>query len=79
VFPDPGVEKIDRLKPLFTNKPTVENPPKIPEKIQWVQPALVCEVAFAEWTVDGELRQTAFLGWREDKNPEEVVIEGSPS
>jgi bifunctional non-homologous end joining protein LigD len=27
-------ETIERLKPLFTDKPTVENPPKIPEKIQ---------------------------------------------
>jgi ATP-dependent DNA ligase len=34
-----------------------------------------CEVAFAEWTLDGELRQTTFSGWRDDKNPEEVVIE----
>jgi bifunctional non-homologous end joining protein LigD len=48
---------------------------KIPEEIQWVQPKLVCEVAFAEWTEDGELRQTTFLGWRGDKNPKEVVIE----
>jgi bifunctional non-homologous end joining protein LigD len=39
-----------------------------------VEPKLVCEVAFAEWTLDGELRQTTFLGWREDKSPEEVVI-----
>ncbi len=45
-------ETIKRLNPLFTNKPTVENPPKIPEKIQWVRPELVCEVAFAEWTLD---------------------------
>jgi bifunctional non-homologous end joining protein LigD len=37
-------EAIDRLRPFFTNKPPVENPPKIPEKIQWVAPKLVCEV-----------------------------------
>jgi hypothetical protein len=30
----------------------VENPPKICEKIQWVGPKLVCEVAFAEWIED---------------------------
>jgi ATP-dependent DNA ligase len=34
----------------------------------------LCEVAFAEWTQDGELRQTTFLGWRDDKNPAEVVL-----
>jgi bifunctional non-homologous end joining protein LigD len=50
---------------------------RFPEKIQWVQPRLVCEVAFAEWTQDGELRQTVFLGWRDDKSPAEVVIETS--
>jgi bifunctional non-homologous end joining protein LigD len=65
-FSEKGLkEALDRLKPLFTDKPTVENPPKIPEKIQWVRPNLVCEVAFAEWTTDGELRQTTFLGLRE--------------
>jgi bifunctional non-homologous end joining protein LigD len=74
-FSEKGLaDAIDRLKPFFTDKPPVENPPKIPEKIQWVQPRLVCEVAFAEWTLDGELRQTTFLGWRDDKSPEEVVI-----
>jgi hypothetical protein len=41
-------EAVDRLKPFFTGKSPFENPPKIPEKIQWVKPAFVCEVAFAE-------------------------------
>jgi ATP-dependent DNA ligase len=35
----------------------------------------VCEVAYAERTEDEQLRQTTFLGWRDDKNPEEVVLE----
>ena len=70
-FSEKGLkEAIDRLKPLFIDESPVENPPKIPEKIQWVKPAFVCEVAFAEWTQDGELRQTAFLGWRDDKTPD---------
>ena len=75
-FTEKGLkEAIDRLKPFFTDKSPFENPPRIPEKIQWVKPAFVCEVAFAEWTLDGELRQTTFLGWRDDKDPEEVVLE----
>jgi bifunctional non-homologous end joining protein LigD len=74
-FSEKGMrETIDRLKPLFTDQLPVENPPRIPEKIQWVQPKLVCEVAFAEWTEDGQLRQTTFLGWREHKNAKEVVL-----
>jgi ATP-dependent DNA ligase len=75
-FSEKGMrDTIERLKPLFTDKPTVENPPKIPEKIQWVRPKPVCEVAYAQWTEDEQLRQTTFLGWRNDKIPEEVVLE----
>jgi bifunctional non-homologous end joining protein LigD len=75
-FSEKGLaEAVRRLRPFFTNTATVENPPTIPEKIQWVEPRFVCEVAFAEWTEDGELRQTTFLGWRDDKSPEEVVLE----
>jgi bifunctional non-homologous end joining protein LigD len=74
-FSEKGLqETMERLRPLFIDRVPVENPPKIPERIQWVRPNLVCEVAFAEWTLDGELRQTTFLGWRDDKNPEEVAL-----
>jgi bifunctional non-homologous end joining protein LigD len=41
----------------------------------WIAPRLVCQVRFAEWTRDHHLRQPAFLGLREDKNPREVVRE----
>jgi bifunctional non-homologous end joining protein LigD len=68
-------ETLERLSPLFTTKSPFDNPPKIPEKIQWVKPRLVCEVAFAEWTDDEQMRQTTFLGLREDKNPKEVTCE----
>src|SRR5262245_18403851 len=37
----------------------------------WVEPSLVCEVRFTEWTDDGGLRHPAFLGLRDDKNPED--------
>jgi bifunctional non-homologous end joining protein LigD len=63
------------LKPFFIDKPPVENPPEIPEKIQWVAPKLVWEVAFAEWTENEQLRQTTFLGWRDDKKARGVVLE----
>jgi bifunctional non-homologous end joining protein LigD len=75
-FSEKGLqETIARLRPLFIDRAPVTNPPKIPEKIQWVKPKLVCEVAFAEWTQDRELRQTTFLGWRDDKSPEKVVLD----
>jgi bifunctional non-homologous end joining protein LigD len=37
----------------------------------WVEPNLVCEVRFTEWTKDGGIRHPAFLGLRADKRPEE--------
>jgi bifunctional non-homologous end joining protein LigD len=45
------------------------------KKSHWLQPELVCQVKFAEWTRDGKLRQPVFLGLREDKAAEEVVRE----
>ena len=41
----------------------------------WVEPSLVAQVRFAEWTADGVLRQPAFLGLRTDKRACEVVRE----
>ena len=39
---------------------------------RWVEPSLVGEVAFAEWTADGILRQPSWRGLRIDKEPAEV-------
>ena len=41
----------------------------------WVEPRLVAQVGFSEWTRDGRLRHPRFLGLREDKAAEEVVRE----
>jgi DNA ligase D-like protein (predicted ligase) len=41
----------------------------------WVEPRLVAEVAFSEWTRDGRLRHPSFLGLRTDKAAADVVRE----
>ena len=41
---------------------------------RWVEPALVAEVRFKEWTRDGQLRQPVFLRLREDKAPSEADL-----
>jgi bifunctional non-homologous end joining protein LigD len=41
----------------------------------WIEPKLVCQIRFTEWTRDGMLRQPSFLGLREDKPPREVIRE----
>ncbi len=45
------------------------------KRCTWLDPKLVCEIRFAEWTRDDHLRQPAFLGLREDKRAGEVVRE----
>jgi bifunctional non-homologous end joining protein LigD len=39
--------------------------------VHWVQPRLVAEVAFSEWTQNGQLRQPRYEGLRPDKKPRE--------
>ena len=45
------------------------------KRCRWVEPVLVCQVKFTEWTCDDRLRHPVFLGIREDKNAIEVVRE----
>jgi bifunctional non-homologous end joining protein LigD len=49
-------------------------PPPLKEA-KWVEPDLVAEVAFTEWTGAGILRHPSYKGLREDKDPKEVVRE----
>ena len=41
----------------------------------WVEPKLLCEVAFTEWTDDGRIRHPSFQGLREDKDASDVKQE----
>jgi bifunctional non-homologous end joining protein LigD len=43
--------------------------------VHWVQPRLVAQVGFSEWTTEGELRHPRFQGLRDDKDPADVVRE----
>jgi bifunctional non-homologous end joining protein LigD len=42
----------------------------------WLKPVLVAQIEFTEWTPDGHLRHSRFVGLREDKEAREVVREG---
>jgi bifunctional non-homologous end joining protein LigD len=44
--------------------------------VTWVEPVLVAQVGFTEWTGHGRLRHPRFLGLRDDKAAREVVREG---
>jgi len=49
--------------------------PRTNAKAHFVEPTLVAEIAFAEWTRDGHLRQPVFVGLRPDKRAKDVVRE----
>jgi len=57
----------EKLDPLVQNACPLRTKPKVNAPVQWVEPKLVCEVRFQEWTADGRMRQPIFLGLREDK------------
>jgi DNA ligase D-like protein (predicted ligase) len=63
-----------RLSRLARDSPPFElgGPPR---GAHWVEPELVAEIGFAEWTRDGKLRQPRYQGLRDDKPPREVVRE----
>ena len=72
------LKKIARSKVPFSDLPQ-PGPHGIPswemKRCTWVEPKLVAEVRFSEWTRDGHLRQPVFLGIRPDLSPLEVKRE----
>src|SRR6266566_423225 len=51
-------------------------PKGVPLKgVHWIEPRLVGQVQFSNWTSDGILRHAAFQGLREDEDPKEVTYD----
>jgi bifunctional non-homologous end joining protein LigD len=44
-------------------------------EVTWLEPRIVCQIRFNEWTEGGRLRQPVYLGLRRDKKAKEVVRE----
>jgi bifunctional non-homologous end joining protein LigD len=63
------------MGPLGQDAPTVKAPRAEARGAHWIKPRLVAEIAFTEMTDEGTLRHPSYLGMREDKKPEAVVIE----
>jgi bifunctional non-homologous end joining protein LigD len=69
-------ELADDLEPLHSkHNPFLAVPRADARHAHWVEPRLVGEVAFSEWTDDGRLRHPTWRGLRPDKSAEEVVAE----
>ncbi len=82
-FTDAEIERLlALLKPLERPDSRFAETPKMPRvrrsDVVWVEPRLVAEVEFAEWTREGRLRAPVYLGVREDKPASEVRKERAP-
>ncbi|MEW5982910.1 MAG: DNA ligase D [Acidobacteriota bacterium] len=63
------------LRPLVRKACPFAEPPDTAERATWVEPLLVADVRFAEWTPEGHLRHPVYLGLRDDVRPRAVVRE----
>ncbi len=82
-FSDAEIDRLlGLLRPLVRDTSPLAEEPKMPRvrrsDIVWVEPKLVAQVEFVEWTHDGRMRAPAYLGLREDKNADEVRREPVP-
>jgi ATP-dependent DNA ligase len=70
-----------RLDPLARPQSPLNAPPPrstrfgsplVLSRVHWVDPALVAEITYLTWTADNLLRQTVYVGLREDKPADQV-------
>jgi bifunctional non-homologous end joining protein LigD len=77
-----GFQKIRRTTSPFINLPEKRRgrwgqgiTPAVMGTCSWVQPVLVAQIKFTEWTSDNQLRQPVFLGLGTEKTAKDVVRE----
>ena len=61
-----------RLRGLAAKRSPFSQTPRTNAPPHWVEPTLVAEVKFTEWTADGKLRHPTYIGLRDDLKPESV-------
>ena len=66
---------MERMEPLAVDQAPVEVPRADRKGAHWIEPKLVAEIKFSEFTDDGILRHPSFVGLREDKPAKDVVKE----
>ncbi|QPS14925.1 DNA ligase D (plasmid) [Sphingomonas paucimobilis] len=69
------IRLMEIMKPIEQSAPTVKAPRAEVRGAHWLKPKLVAEIAYTEMTNEGTLRHPSYLGLREDKKPEAVVLE----
>jgi DNA ligase D-like protein (predicted ligase) len=64
-----------RMRELERDEPPFADVHPVPRGTHWIEPELVAQIAFSEWTRDGRLRHPRYLGLRDDKAAGDVVRE----
>jgi len=71
------LSKLEQERPAFANE--VKKPgrwsKRRPGTERWVEPRLVVEVEFAEWTPEGQIRHASYIGLRSDKPAKNITRE----
>ncbi|MFX0543258.1 DNA ligase D [Roseovarius sp. S4756] len=74
-FTEDAMDRIAKALTARKTPPVKDVPREIAKDADWVQPKLVAEVSFTEFTDEGYVRHGSFLGLREDKTAAEVRLE----
>ena len=74
-----GDREVHDMPALFTPRKSSPFDGPLPREVtrdaRWVEPLLVGEVGYSVWTSEGRLRHPVWRGWRDDVEPDDVVVE----
>jgi bifunctional non-homologous end joining protein LigD len=68
-------KQLDKMSRATSPLATIPRGEPALKQAHWMEPRLIAEVTFTEWTSDGSIRHPSFQGLRQDKKPKEVVRE----
>ena len=75
-FTEQTLEDLNRrLRPLRRATSPFASGPRLPRNAVFVEPCVVAEIEFREWTGEGVMRAPSYKGLREDKSPRDVALD----
>ncbi len=66
-----------QLQKLRQPDSPINDPPKLKERIEWIEPQLVARVKYGNWTEGDRLRAPVFIGLRPDLAAEECTVQAA--
>jgi bifunctional non-homologous end joining protein LigD len=73
-FDEPTLAALyQRFQPLIRSRPALVDPPREKGAV-FIEPKLVAQISYQEWTEERRLRQPVYLGLRDDKSARDVLL-----